>query len=140
MYISSLLKIDRNTSWNVQDNVFYIITYKWFDKWKNYIDHDKHSEGKKDYNYPGPIYYKDLLADDKDYYHNYSVSERMREKIIKESAKEGRDFLVISKESYDYLQEKYDGEGVERYKLNIGCNGLRKLYPKLVQVPYLHIK
>lgn len=115
---------------------------RWFDKWKSFIEYDElksftqidtPSSGREP-NYPGPITYKELLADDKEYLHNYSAPERLRDVVIKHSAEEGKNYFVVSKDLYEYLQENYGGEAILRHQLEIGCNGLKKYYPKLIQV------
>lgn len=141
-HVSSLLRTWRNTMWHSSDTILSLISSKWFARWKAFIEWD---EGKsysqtgtpkslQEPDYPGPMSIKDLLADDKEYLHNYTVPDRMREKVIKESAEEGRDYFIGPKELYDYLQEKYGGAGILRPQVKIGCNGLLKFFPKLIRV------
>ena len=138
--VSSMLKIADNTSWNEDDNSFYLIPMKWFSSWKKYIRYDNHSSVQNsEEEEPGSIRYSELLADDKDYLHNYSVPENSRDKIIKQFAEEGKDYLIISTELHSLLQESYGGSGIKRWQVPIGSNGLRKLFPKLMHVQYFVI-
>lgn len=144
-HVSSLLRTWRNTAWNTHDNIFYIIPSKWFSKWKAYTGYDEPRSlsqtgtpnSVQEPDPPGPITYKELLADDKDYLHNYSVPDNARDKIIKDSAEEGKDYMTIPKELYEFLAEKYGGTGITRCQVDIGCNGIRKFYPKLVRVYHI---
>jgi len=140
-HVGALMKVWNNTLWSAKDIAFYIIPSRWFAKWKAYIDYDEaRSFSQSGTNFareperPGPITYKELLAEDKEHLHNYSVPGRLRDKVIKSSAEEGRNYFVGSKELCEYLQEKYGGEGILRYQYEIGCNGLKRFYPKLVRV------
>lgn len=138
-HVSSLMKIWKDTSWNTQDNLFYMIPHKWFSKWKNYINSDEINTPESSSAcsfHPGPITYNELLENDKEYLHNYSVPENERDKVVKASAEEGRDYFMSSEQLHNFLKERYGGTGICRYQVNIGYNGLRKVYPKLASVYY----
>eukprot|EP00826_Nyctotherus_ovalis_P063873 TRINITY_DN9365_c0_g2_i9.p3 TRINITY_DN9365_c0_g2~~TRINITY_DN9365_c0_g2_i9.p3 ORF type:complete len:162 (-),score=37.88 TRINITY_DN9365_c0_g2_i9:1022-1507(-) len=138
-HVAAMIKVWRNTLWNAQDKVFYVLPCRWFHKWRGYVEHEEGrsvgtpSTGREG-EWPGPVTCRELLEEDKEYLHNYAVPDRLRDKVIRPSAEEGKDFFVGSKQLCKFLQERYGGEGIMRYQLEIGCNGLRRFYPKLAHV------
>lgn len=138
-HVSAMMKLWHNTLWNAQDKVFYLLPSRWFNKWREYVECE---EGRvagtpsagQEAEWPGPVACRELLEEDKEYLHNYAVPDRLRDKVVRPSAENGKDFFPVASQVSLFLQERYGGEGIRRYQVEVGCNGLRKFYPKLVHV------
>ncbi len=150
-YVALLLKIGGSTNWNQHDRQSYLLPTKWLNRWKKHIEYEEFVNKHKAVHFgassaalsspaqdtPGPITCTEIMADSKEYFHNYSCPEALCNFVIKEGMEEGKDYLTISKELWKYLKNKYDGNPFARYQINIGNNGMKKLDLKLSRVHFL---
>ncbi len=111
------------TKWNFNDDEFFIINKKWFEKWKYFVQYDyivshvmTQKKPMKDLSInklmsngadPESITNKFLLVDSKDYYHNRSDTHVYTNYPIKEDFFIGRDYLIVSKAVWKILHGAY---------------------------------
>ena len=146
-YVAMLLKVSSSTNWNAHDRTAYVLPTKWFSRWKKYVEYEefvnKHkaayfgAAGAPAIEHPGRITSEELLADTKEFFHNYSSPEAICNLVLRDFIEESKDYMILSKEIWNYLQKKYEGKSLVRYYINVGLNGNHKLDLKLSRVSLL---
>jgi len=119
-YIAEMFKILNHTYWHKNDHEYYIISLKWLNKWKQYVNYDevvRSMENKidiKNINHkpavcPGTISNETLILEQKDYFHDFNNLESHFNIALRENVQRDRDFIIVSKDIWDYLNKRYGG-------------------------------
>ena len=153
-YVAMQFKVANCTKWNEYDIQTFILSAKWFGKWKNYVEYDELINGHKrttpsihsasttnggtnsltSYQHPGPIANDHLLLDQKEYFRDFSCPNSICNTVISDCFEENKDYYVISKQMWQYLHNKYGGMTIARNSIPVGPNGLRKVDLKFTRV------
>ena len=151
-YIAGLVWILRKTNWTKYEKECYIISARWFDKWAAYVDFPKYSSkgnltplyyttpSGDDINFgtgkehPGAIDNQYLLAEAKEYYHNFSYLQDKCNFVFRDGLEENRDYYVVTKDIWDYLHSIYGGLALSRDCMYAGVNGRMKIDIKMEKV------
>jgi len=151
--IAELIWIFRKTRWNKFEKECYIMSARWFDKWAIYVDFYKYfnvskgtltsayytadnedlefSAGKE---HPGIIDNQCLIADSKEYYHNFTNPQALCNFILRDSLEENRDYYIVTKDIWDYLHSIYGGMALRRDCIILSPNGRIKIDTKMEKV------
>eukprot|EP00826_Nyctotherus_ovalis_P020206 TRINITY_DN16327_c0_g2_i3.p1 TRINITY_DN16327_c0_g2~~TRINITY_DN16327_c0_g2_i3.p1 ORF type:complete len:254 (-),score=19.34 TRINITY_DN16327_c0_g2_i3:15-776(-) len=126
-HVANLIFILRTTNWTRCDRRCYLVTTEWFDRWSEYVDFSKHFNMKKvqlgsvytqaqesaeaivSDEYPGEIGNQCLLANEKEFYHNYGHPKALCNFVLREPLEENRDYYIVTKDIWDYLRSIYRG-------------------------------
>lgn len=140
-HVANLIFILRTTSWTRCDRRCYLVAAEWFDRWSEYVDFSKHFSMKKiqlgsvysqaqesaetfvSDEYPGEIGNQCLLANEKEFYHNYSHPKALCNLVLRESLEENRDYYIVTRDIWDYLRSIYRGFELPRDCVSVGANG-----------------
>jgi len=135
-YIAELRLLMKQTNWSKSDTECYILSGNWFNKWGKYVNFTECFEGKKkriemksedmesNSEHPGEITNEQLLASNKEFYHNYNNESAQCNTVIKDTAEMNRDYYIITKEIWNYLYELYNGYTLKRDCIYFGKNGI----------------
>jgi hypothetical protein len=139
--VANLIFIQRTTNWTKCDRKHYLITASWFDRWTEYVDFNKEFNMKKIqlgsvYNqpedevqllpnkeFPGEISNQCLLANEKEFYHNYNHPKALCNFGLRDLLEQHRDYNVVSKDIWDYCKSIYGGFEISRDSIPTGANG-----------------
>ena len=153
--VAELFVINNETRWNIFDSTYYLISRKWFDRWKKYVNYDKsllkqtsksiHKQ-KKSFDtttilmqdHPGPISNDALLIDQRDIFVDEKYPNAQINYILKDNMREERDYYVFPANIWDYLFGIYGGIAIPRYSVPTG-NGRQSIEIKLNKVNILYI-
>jgi hypothetical protein len=157
-YVAGLIWVLRKTRWSKLERECYLVSSRWFEKWAAYVDLYRYfnpgkgvltplyysNGGMEDdevpglgKEFPGAIDNQCLLADGKDYYHNFNTPQAKCNYVLREGLEEGREYYVVTKEIWDYLHKIYGGMTLRRDCIFIGNNGKTKLDIKMEKVRLL---
>ena len=154
-HVANLIFIQRTTNWTKCDRKCYLITTSWFNKWAEYVDFHKEFNMKKIqlgsvYNqpeddmqsfstkeYPGEIYNQSLLANERDFYHNYNHLKALCNFGLRDLLEKHRDYNVVSKDIWNYFWGIYGGFEISRDCIPIGANG--KISPDITMSKVIFI-
>jgi len=149
-HIAKLFKTMNCTRWNNRDSARFIISAKWFAKWKAYIGYDefilKSSKGNSgtsmlflNTTHPGPILNDKLLIDSKECLHDYACQSEICNTALRETAEENKDYYIVTSDIWNYLHNKYTGLAIPRKSISIGSNGSNYYELNLSKVILLYI-
>lgn len=135
-HVENLMKIQCNTRWSDVDNEVYIMPAKWLDYWKEHVNYSNSccSSVNSEINAsPNPISYKEIMMQSEEYYHSPNSLDQFKW-ILKEKAKEEKDYYIVSKELWEFLHKKYGGDEAIRYRIYYHMNSSKKLDIKFSKV------
>jgi hypothetical protein len=149
-YIASLFKVMNGTKWGNHDKTRFIISAKWFSKWKAYVGYDElftrarknssacsvHSNTTNHSSfhysflstpYPGSISNEILLADPSDSFHDFTCPTTICNTVLRDTAVEGKDFYIVTKDIWTFFHSNYGGLAIPRHVIPMGSNGESKI-------------
>ena len=159
-YVYNLMKVLKLTRWCNRESLRYIISSKWFSKWKAYVGYEdfilkkgKSSNGSVHSNatgnnlakyaflnspHPGAISNQSLILDSSNCYHDFSNPVSVCNSAIRETAEETKDYYILTNDLWSFISAKYDTDiDISRKIIPNGINGSLKLDISLSRVSIL---
>lgn len=101
----------------LQGNYWYLISSKWFDSWKDFVDYnEKGTKGE----IPGPIDNEPLLLQNED--------------ILRQDVKENTDFVLVPEKIGKLLHKIYGGKEIKRQVIVDSSKEFVELYPYVLLI------
>jgi hypothetical protein len=138
-YLEELVRVMEKTDWSKHDRLFYLVSCDWFKQGhiNSFNSTTTHSNClsaiMETSSTNNPVHNLSLVVNPKECSRNYYSLGR-EELILKDSIEEGKDYQVITQDTWNCLHSIYGGNGIRINSVPLGVNGKLKKDIKMLKV------